>query len=71
MVPSSGQTKNLFFCLAAQLKTVSIGNVLAFLPLFDESYIFDYWPEARNLDSEDAEGYSFTDRFRKPEWWYD
>ena len=34
----------------------------------DEDYILENWPEARDLDSEEVEGYRFTDRFPKPEW---
>ena len=34
----------------------------------DEQYIFANWPEAKNLDAQEVEGYSFTGRFPKPEW---
>lgn len=34
----------------------------------DEQYIFDNWPEATELDVEDAEEYVFTGRFPRPEW---
>jgi hypothetical protein len=34
----------------------------------DESYIFANWPEAKNLDVREVEGYLFTSRFPKPEW---
>jgi hypothetical protein len=34
----------------------------------DEAYILSNWPEAYNLESEEVEGYHFTDRFPKPEW---
>lgn len=33
-----------------------------------EQYIMENWPEARDLDSEEVEGYLFTDRFPKPDW---
>ena len=34
----------------------------------DESYILKNWPEAEELDVEEVDGYLFTDRFPKPEW---
>lgn len=34
----------------------------------DEDYILGNWPEALDLDSEDADGYEFTSRFPKPDW---
>ena len=34
----------------------------------DEKYIFKNWPEATDLDSQEVEGYVFTDRFPKPDW---
>lgn len=34
----------------------------------DESYIRDNWPEASDLDIQEVEGYTFTSRFPKPEW---
>lgn len=34
----------------------------------DEQYIYDNWPEAKNLDTEECDEYTFTDRFPKPEW---
>jgi len=37
----------------------------------DEQYIFDNWPEAKNLDVEEVGGYSFSDRFPKPNWFGD
>lgn len=33
-----------------------------------EKYIYDNWPEAENLDMQKVEGYTFTDRFPKPDW---
>ena len=30
--------------------------------------ILDNWPEAEDIDSEEVEGYNFTSRFPKPEW---
>ena len=34
----------------------------------DKNYIFANWPEASNLDIEERESYTFTDRFPKPKW---
>lgn len=34
----------------------------------DEQYIIEHWPEAYDLDAEEVEQYTFTDRFPKPEW---
>lgn len=34
----------------------------------DIEYIRQLWPEAYDLDPEYAEGYVFTERFPKPEW---
>jgi hypothetical protein len=34
----------------------------------DEDYILENWPEAHDLDSERVDGYRFTDRFLKPDW---
>ncbi len=37
----------------------------------DENYILENWPEAQNLDSEEADDNVFTSRFPKPEWFKD
>lgn len=34
----------------------------------DENYILENWPEAAELDSEQANEYVFTSRFPKPDW---
>ena len=34
----------------------------------DEQYIYDNWPEAKDLDIEIVEAYTFTSRFPKPDW---
>lgn len=34
-----------------------------------EAQIFEYWPEATDLDAEDAAEVQFSDRFPKPDWW--
>jgi hypothetical protein len=34
----------------------------------NEEYIISNWPEARDLEVEEVEGYTFTDRFPKPKW---
>jgi hypothetical protein len=31
-------------------------------------YILENWPEATNLDSEERDEYTFTDRFPRPKW---
>lgn len=33
-----------------------------------EEQILENWPEAEELDSEQVEGYTFTSRFPKPNW---
>lgn len=35
----------------------------------DEQYIYDNWPEATDLDIQEKDGYEFSGRFPKPEWW--
>lgn len=37
----------------------------------DEQYIFTNWPEAKNLDAQEVEGYVFSGRFPKPDWFQD
>lgn len=34
----------------------------------NEEQVLDLWPEATDLDSEEAEEYMFTSRFPKPRW---
>jgi len=34
----------------------------------DEDEIFRNWPDAQNIDAEQASEYAFTDRFPKPRW---
>ena len=34
----------------------------------NEGEIMENWPEATDIDSEDAEEYLFTDRFPRPDW---
>lgn len=34
----------------------------------NEDYIHENWPEAKNLDSQEAEKYIYTSRFPKPDW---
>lgn len=34
----------------------------------DEDYIYEHWPEAEELEVEEVDGYTFTDRFPKPDW---
>lgn len=31
-------------------------------------YIYENWPEAKNLDVQEVNGYAFTDRFPVPDW---
>jgi len=33
-----------------------------------EEQILEFWPEAAQIDSEEASEYFFSDRFPKPEW---
>lgn len=33
-----------------------------------EDYILENWPEATDLDVTEVEGYMFTSRFPRPEW---
>lgn len=37
----------------------------------DTQYIMDNWPEAKDLEIQEVDGYTFTDRFPKPEWFDD
>jgi len=34
----------------------------------DEAEILRNWPEATELDSQEVDGYTFSDRFAKPDW---
>lgn len=34
----------------------------------DEDYIYENWPEAKDLEIEEVNGYVFTERFPKPGW---
>lgn len=34
----------------------------------DVNQIFEYWPEAKDIDSKEVSEYVFTDRFPKPDW---
>lgn len=34
----------------------------------DEAEILRNWPEARDIESDEVEGYTFSDRFQKPDW---
>ncbi len=34
----------------------------------DEEYIRENWPEAKDLEVTDVDGYVFTDRFPRPNW---
>lgn len=34
----------------------------------NEAEILELWPEATQIDAEGVEGYTFTSRFRKPDW---
>lgn len=34
----------------------------------DEAYIYENWPEARDLTIEEFDDYVFTSRFPKPDW---
>ena len=34
----------------------------------DTNYIMINWPEATDLDAEEVTGYTFTERFPKPDW---
>lgn len=34
----------------------------------NKEYIFDNWPEAKDLEIKIVDGYVFTSRFPKPEW---
>lgn len=31
--------------------------------------VLEFWPEARDIDSEKVAKIEFTSRFRKPKWW--
>lgn len=35
----------------------------------NEAQIKEYWPEADEIDAEEVEEVTFTDRFPKPDWW--
>jgi len=37
----------------------------------DEAEILRNWPEATDIESEERIGYTFTDRFPKPDWFKD
>ena len=35
----------------------------------DKGYVYQNWPESKNLDIEEVEKIKFTDRFPKPDWY--
>lgn len=37
----------------------------------DEAEILHNWPDATDIESEPRDGYTFADRFPKPEWFTD
>ena len=41
--------------------------VIAYLPKGQN--LLDYWPEADNVDTEDRNEITFSDRFPCPKWW--
>lgn len=41
--------------------------VVAYLP--PDVEVSTYWPEAKEVESEERASLTFTDRFPKPEWW--
>jgi hypothetical protein len=43
--------------------------VIAYLPRGVKPSSKKLWPEASEIESEDVEGITFTDRFPKPSWW--
>lgn len=34
-----------------------------------EDQIREFWPEAKDIESEQRDSYTFTDRFPQPKWW--
>lgn len=40
--------------------------VVAYVDSLEE--LDDLWPDATDVDADDADEYAFTDRFPKPEW---
>lgn len=43
--------------------------VVAYLE--NEDQVREFWPEATNIESSDADKIKFTDRFERPDWWPD
>lgn len=35
----------------------------------DETQVLEYWPEAADIDTQEASAFVFTDRFPRPDWW--
>jgi hypothetical protein len=44
-------------------------TVVAYLPVGED--IYDWWPEAENIDVEPYAIITFSDRFRRPHWYQD
>ena len=36
-----------------------------------EEQVLEHWPDAYDLDGEECDGYTFTDRFPRPDWFAD
>lgn len=41
--------------------------LIAYLP--EGVPLTDFWPEATNVDSQERDSITFTDRFARPSWW--
>lgn len=44
-------------------------TIVAYFPEGQLDNVYRYWPEARNLDAQDSQSITFSDRFPKPDWW--
>ena len=45
--------------------------IVAYMPSDSLSELTDYWPEATNVDYDDCDEITYSERFSKPDWWND
>jgi hypothetical protein len=64
--PVKWPIKHPYWCSGSTFEDPMRSIIVAYADSIEE--ILELWPEAENIDAEEAEDYEFTDRFPKPEW---
>lgn len=62
--PANWPVKHPFWCTGYD--SVDRPTVVAYAD--NEHYVLQNWPDAIDIESNEVDGYVFTDRFKKPEW---